>query len=52
MRYAKDCECEDCGEQAVAFFPVCDPDIPQHSYCRKCLDVRKQRLMEELLRIK
>ena len=50
--YAKDERCVDCGEQAVAFFPACDPDIPQYTYCRKCLDKRKERLMMELLKIK
>jgi hypothetical protein len=50
--YAKDCKCKDCGKQAVAFFPVCDPDIPQYPYCRECLDIRKKKLMQELLKIK
>lgn len=40
---AKDCKCE-CGAQAVAFWPVCDPDIPSHPYCRECLDKTKDRL--------
>lgn len=36
--YAKDCKCVDCEEQAVAFWPCMDPDIPSHPYCRACLD--------------
>jgi len=38
MIKASDCKCCECGEQAVAFWPVIDPDIPSHPYCRKCLD--------------
>ena len=25
---AKDCKCCACGKQAVAFYPIVDPDIP------------------------
>ena len=35
---ASDCKCCVCGKQAVAFWPCIDRDIPQHPYCRKCLD--------------
>lgn len=38
---ASDCKCCVCGKQAVAFWPVCDPDIPSYPYCRKCLDKEK-----------
>lgn len=41
---ASDCKCSDCNEQAVAFWPVCDPDIPSNPYCRKCLDKIKARI--------
>lgn len=51
MRYAKDEKCDDCGKQAVAFFPMSDPDIPFYPYCRECLDKRKDRLLQELLKI-
>ena len=51
-QYAKDKKCIDCNEQAVAFWPMCDPDIPFYSYCRKCLDKRKNDLMMKLLTIK
>ncbi len=51
MIYAKDCKCCKCGKQAVAFWPVCDPDIPSYPYCRKCLDKEKMKLMENLFKI-
>ena len=45
---AKDCKCCVCGEQAVAFWPMIDPDIPHHPYCRKCLDEAKLNLLMKL----
>lgn len=27
---ASDCQCCVCGRPAVAFWPVCDPDIPEN----------------------
>ena len=48
---ASDCKCCECGEPAVAFWPVIDPDIPSYPYCRKCLDKVKQELMIQLLKI-
>ena len=42
---ASDCKCCVCGAQAVAFWPVIDPDIPSHPYCRKCLDKEKLKAM-------
>lgn len=45
---ASECKCVECGKQAVAFFPVCDPDIPSYPYCRKCLDKVKMRLLIQL----
>lgn len=44
MIKANECKCVDCGGQAVAFFPVIDPDIPSHPYCRSCLNKRKLAL--------
>ena len=44
---ASECKCCQCGKQAVAFWPVIDPDIPSNPYCRECLDKAKiQTLME------
>ena len=48
---ATDCKCIVCGKQAVAFWPVCDPDIPSHPYCRECLDKEKIKLMVKLSEI-
>jgi NAD-dependent SIR2 family protein deacetylase len=45
MVKASDCKCIKCGQQAVAFWPVIDPDIPSHPYCRKCLDKEKLKAM-------
>lgn len=30
---AKDDKCCVCGEQAVAYYPCIDPDIPSYPYC-------------------
>ena len=35
---AKDCKCCVCEKQAVAFYPVIDPDIPSYPYCADCLE--------------
>jgi hypothetical protein len=51
LKYAKDYKCCKCENQAVAFWPVCDPDIPEHPYCRKCLDGIKHRITMEVLGI-
>ena len=40
-------KCE-CGEQAVAFWPVIDPDIPANPYCRKCLDEAQIRILMKI----
>lgn len=45
---ASECKCIECGEQAVAFWPCCDPDIPSHPYCRKCLDKTLKRVLMEM----
>lgn len=42
---ASECKCCVCGAQAVAFWPVIDPDIPAYPYCRKCLDEAKLRVL-------
>ena len=41
---ASECKCCECGKQAVAFYPVRDPDIPSYPYCRACLDKMKMEL--------
>lgn len=51
MVYAKDCKCVKCGKQAVALWPVIDPDIPSLPYCRKCLDNEKRELIKKLIEI-
>lgn len=35
---AKDCRCIKCGKQAVAFYPLIDPDIPSYPYCADHLE--------------
>lgn len=35
---AKDCKCCRCDRQAVAFYPVVDPDIPSYPYCADHLE--------------
>ena len=46
---ASECKCCKCGKQAVAFWPVWDPDIPAHAYCRECLDKEKRELMIKMM---
>ena len=45
---ASECKCCKCGKQAVAFWPVVDPDIPATPYCRECLDKAKIRVLMEV----
>ena len=35
---AKDCKCCMCNKQAVAFYPLVDPDIPSYPYCADHLE--------------
>lgn len=46
--HASDCQCCKCGDQAVAFWPCVDPDIPSRPYCRPCLDDAKNKLTAKL----
>ena len=46
---ASDCKCCKCGKQAVAFWPVIDPDIPSHPYCRKCLNYEKLKALTNIM---
>ena len=41
-------KCCKCGHPAVAVWPVIDPDITSHPYCRKCLDEAKIKLLMEI----
>lgn len=50
-RKASDERCCVCGKQAVAYWPVYDPDIPAYPYCRECLDKEKRELMIKLMEI-
>lgn len=45
--HARDCKCR-CGAQAVAFWPVIDPDIRAHAYCRACLDKAQTQVLTAL----
>ena len=45
---ANECKCCVCGKKAVAFWPVCEPDIPSYPYCRKCLDRAKGELLRRI----
>ena len=46
---ASECKCIKCGQQAVAFWPIIDPDIPANPYCRKCLDREKMELLLHMI---
>ena len=48
---ASECRCCKCGKQAVAFWPIIDPDIPSYPYCRECLDKEKMELFKKLCEI-
>lgn len=47
---ATECKCIVCGKQAVAFWPVIDPDIPSNPYCRECLDKEKKESISKALK--
>jgi hypothetical protein len=52
MKKASDFKCCQCKKaKAVAFWPVCDPDIPSHPYCRKCLDEAHRKLLIKFVEI-
>lgn len=44
-------KCIECGQQAEAFWPSIDPDIPTFPYCNKCLDDIRTRMIIELDKI-
>ena len=49
---AKDCKCCECGEQAVCFWPITDPDIPHYPYCRACVEKAKSDLLLKMFNAK
>lgn len=49
--HASECVCVECRKQAVAFYPVIDPDIPSYPYCRECLDKIKREVLIKLYKI-
>lgn len=49
LHLAKNFKCCECRKRkAVAYWPIVDPDIPSHPYCRKCLDKVKMDLLIKL----
>lgn len=42
---ASDYKCCVCGKQAEVFWPVVDPDIPSHAYCRPCVEKEQHKLL-------
>lgn len=46
---ASECKCIKYGRQAVAFWPVIDPDIPSHPYCRSCLEHEKIKALVNII---
>lgn len=46
---ASECKCCVCGAPAVVFWPVADPDIPSHPYCRTCVEKQKLKMLIELV---
>ncbi len=47
LYYAKDMRCcvEGCKKKSVCFWPMIDPDIPHHPYCRKHVDEAKEKVL-------
>lgn len=48
---ASDFKCCVCGKQAEVFWPVIDPNIPYHAYCRPCVEKEQIKLMAKLDKI-
>lgn len=48
---ATECKCVECGKQAVAFWPIIDPDIPANPYCRECLDKAKAEILAKMFNL-
>ena len=49
--YAKDMKCCKCRKKAVCFWPMIDPDIQHHPYCRKCVTDAQMQVMLEIQKI-
>lgn len=49
IRLAKDCKCCKCGNDAIAFWPMIDPDIESKAWCRKCLDIAKYDIIQRII---
>ena len=47
---ASDYKCVRCGKQAEVWYPIIDPDIPPHPYCRKCVTIEHQEMLIKLFR--
>ena len=50
-KYAKNEKCCNCGKKAVCFWPMIDPDIPSHAYCRKCVDEAKMEVLRKISKL-
>lgn len=46
---ASDYKCCVCGKQAEVWYPIIDPDIPPHPYCRNCAEKANRELLIKLL---
>lgn len=46
---ASDYKCVECGKQAEVWYPIIDPDIPPHPYCRNCAEKAYRELLTKLL---
>jgi len=51
LRYAKDYKCCVCGQPAVVWWPMIDPDIEEHPYCRPCVEKAKTECLMKIYKI-
>ena len=42
-------KCVNCGDKAVAFFPVFNPNTINYPYCQPCLNEAKLKLMAKFI---
>lgn len=45
---ASDYKCVECGKQAEVWYPIVDPDISPHPYCRECAEKAHRELLIKL----